>query len=352
MKPELDLVFSFDDTGSMSSIRTLVRNNINKLIDEIKKHIPTVRIGIIIHNDYCDRDTIQYLPLTNDTGKLKAFVNKSTSCGGGDAPECYELAINYFHEKFEWEATKKIGILIGDERPHDVGYSSTYGKCIHDWKKEADTCASKGIQVYSIQCLNNSYATNFYQTVATKTNGIKLELLQFQYILDYILGIFHKENDTLQQYEDSQAQFKTNYSLKTMFDKLFNRVPTPVSVMKADVDSIWKFQVMSVPDSVSIKGFVEGNGLSYKAGRGYYQLTKTEEIQEYKEILMVKKSTDETISDTNKCREMLGIGRVRLNFNPRSKPDIMKEYDVFVQSTSYNRKLIGGTKFLYELDYK
>ena len=34
----------------------------------------------------------------------------------------------------------------------------------------------------------------------------------------------------------------------------------------------------------------------------------------------------------------------------RLKPADLPDYMVFVQSTSYNRKLIGGTKFLYEVD--
>jgi len=351
MKSELDIVFSFDDTGSMSSVRKLVRNEISTLVDNIFKHIPTARIGIIIHNDYCDHDTIQYLDLTNDKEKIKKFINSSSSCGGGDSPECYELAINHIHEKMSWESDKKIAALIGDEIPHHKGYS-IYGKsCIHDWKEELNKCKDKGIKIYSIQALNRYGSNSFYDQVAKITGGIKLELLQFQYVLQYIMAIFHKENDTLEEYENSQKEFKTNYSLKTMFDKLFDRTSSKISIDTPDKETLWKFQMLSVPTKVSIKQFVESNGIHYKAGKGYYQLTKTEEIQEYKEILMVKKDTDETITDTDKCRKLLGIGRARMNFNPKNCP-LVKDYDIYVQSTSYNRALIGGTKFLYELDYR
>jgi hypothetical protein len=34
----------------------------------------------------------------------------------------------------------------------------------------------------------------------------------------------------------------------------------------------------------------------------------------------------------------------------RIKPSNLEKYSVFVQSTSANRKLIGGTKFLYEVE--
>lgn len=51
------------------------------------------------------------------------------------------------------------------------------------------------------------------------------------------------------------------------------------------------------------------------------------------------------------CREQLGIpfgtrGKVR----PLQIPEIMEKYDVYIQSTSVNRKLDPGTKFLYELE--
>ena len=49
----------------------------------------------------------------------------------------------------------------------------------------------------------------------------------------------------------------------------------------------------------------------------------------------------------DKAREIAGIP---IGVTARVKPEILKKYQVFVQSTSYNRKLIGGTKFLYEVE--
>jgi hypothetical protein len=46
---------------------------------------------------------------------------------------------------------------------------------------------------------------------------------------------------------------------------------------------------------------------------------------------------------------MLGLP---IGENARIRPTHLEEYRVFVQSTSYNRKLISGTRFLYEVaDY-
>jgi hypothetical protein len=47
------------------------------------------------------------------------------------------------------------------------------------------------------------------------------------------------------------------------------------------------------------------------------------------------------------AREILGLPE---GSTVRIKPNNLEKYMVFVQSTSANRKLIGGTKFLYEVE--
>jgi hypothetical protein len=47
------------------------------------------------------------------------------------------------------------------------------------------------------------------------------------------------------------------------------------------------------------------------------------------------------------AREMLGLPA---GLSVRIKPSNLEQYVVCVQSTSANRKLIGGTRFLYEVE--
>jgi hypothetical protein len=47
------------------------------------------------------------------------------------------------------------------------------------------------------------------------------------------------------------------------------------------------------------------------------------------------------------ARDMLGLPE---DSTARIKPTSLDKYMVFVQSTSVNRKLIGKTKFLYEVE--
>ena len=79
MENTLDIIFSFDDTGSMSSVRKLVRQNIVSLVGNLTTDIPGIRIGIIIHNDYCDAPRhIFTMDFSRDVKQIEKFVNSDS----------------------------------------------------------------------------------------------------------------------------------------------------------------------------------------------------------------------------------------------------------------------------------
>ncbi len=106
--------------------------------------------------------------------------------------------------------------------------------------------------------------------------------------------------------------------------------------------------VNSIPGAkkVEIKPFVETVlKLPFLKGRGFYQLQKLEEIQESKSVCVRDKRNGRVyIGDA--ARELIGLpvgkcGTVKI------KPDGNGTYEVFIQSTSFNRVLTPGTKFIY-----
>lgn len=101
------------------------------------------------------------------------------------------------------------------------------------------------------------------------------------------------------------------------------------------------YRVLSVSRDRTIKDFVEDHGFTYHIGRAYYQLTKTESIQAGKQVAVMEKSTGKVYTGHD-ARNLLGLPAM----NVRVKPDHNPLYDVYVQSTSVNRKLIGGTRLL------
>ena len=355
----LDLCISFDDTGSMSSVRRQVRQEINSLVTSMMSSIPGLRVAVITHNDYCDFPRHIYtMDFTKDIKEIVKFVNQDSPCGGGDSPECYELAL---HEatKFSWKSDKRAFILIGDEVPHHVGYTVHHWPGVNnlDWKKETQKLNDMGVQIYGVQALGNRRSTEFYTTISRMTNGIKLDLSQFQHIPTYLNAVAYHQSGQLDEYEKSNPQFSSNFALKNMFNKLRGGSGT-VDVEKIELLS--KFQVMNVTEVVKIQDFVTNMGCTFKRGRGFYQLIERtadgkanfEEIQANKEVIFVDKETGEANANTEWCREQLGVpfgtkGKVR----PLQIPDVMNKYNVFVQSNSFTRKLDPETQFLYELDH-
>lgn len=355
---ELDLVISFDDTGSMSSVRKQVRHHVNELVNQLFGDIPNLRVGIIIHNDYCDMPQHMYVQdFTKDRRSIEAFVNRNSPCGGGDAPECYELAL---HEasKLSWKSDRRAFIVIGDEVPHEPGYR--YGAHINrlNWREETAALAAMDVKIYGVQALGRRSSNSFYETISRNTGGVKLDLSQFQHIATYINAIAYHQAGQLDTYQASDPSFSTNLALKNMFNRLKGGSGT-ISVDKIELLS--KFQVMNVEKSMPIQDFVTANGCTFQRGKGYYSLisrtadgkANSEVIQANKEVLFVNRETGETIADTHWCREQLNIPYgIKGTIRPLSIPHVLNKYEVFIQSNSYNRNLDPGTRFLYELDHR
>jgi len=97
-------------------------------------------------------------------------------------------------------------------------------------------------------------------------------------------------------------------------------------------------------DSPVIKDFMESKtGRPYQKGSAFYQLVKAEDVQDGKSIAIRGKSSGKIYSGVA-ARRILGLplyGKFRV------QPSGHSDYEVYVQSTSLNRKLPLGTKVLY-----
>lgn len=101
------------------------------------------------------------------------------------------------------------------------------------------------------------------------------------------------------------------------------------------------YQLVPVDSDMGIRDWVQSKGMTFVKGACFYQLTKRESIQSYKEIAVFEKSTGKVYAGAQ-ARTMLGLPDV----DTRVSPDFNPLFDVFVQSTSVNRKLVPGTKLL------
>ena len=105
------------------------------------------------------------------------------------------------------------------------------------------------------------------------------------------------------------------------------------------------YKLMYVPKDSRIDEFVEGAlGRHYVPGSSYYQLTKKETIQPYKEVVVVDTSNGRAYAGPH-ARALVGLPNHTVKVHPDDNP----KYDIYIQSTSLNRKLIGGTKVLVKV---
>lgn len=352
MKP-IDILFAFDTTGSMSACIKEVRRKVTETCTTLFKDIPNLRIGIIAFGDYCDEPrAIFKLPFSTDINGISAFVNSNTDTSGGDGDEFYEKIIQLAHSDpdFAWRAdANKIFVLIGDSNPHSVGYR--YGGKTYniDWKNEVNNCIAKGIQIYGVHAMNWNGSESFYEAISRMSNGVKISLSQFQHIIPLMQAICYKQqgNDALDAYETvAVSQYGGTRAITGMFDSLRGIIRAATTATDLEVVNPSRFQLMDVDKECEIKSFVTDRGAAFKKGRGFYQFTKAETIQERKEVVLRDRVTGDMYTG-DKAREMIGL---RPGERATIRPTYLDKYDVFVQSTSVNRKLKPGTMFLYELD--
>ena len=136
--------------------------------------------------------------------------------------------------------------------------------------------------------------------------------------------------------QTATQNFYADLSKVTLAEVKKNLVDISQDVHLFTVDS--QFNDMQISDFVELQ-----TGKGYTKGCAYYELTKTETVQPSKEIAIRDKLRGAIYSGVG-ARDMLGLpqnaGNIKLS------PQDHKMYQIYIQSTSVNRKLKSGTKIL------
>jgi hypothetical protein len=104
------------------------------------------------------------------------------------------------------------------------------------------------------------------------------------------------------------------------------------------------FKVVVVPplmNDYQIREFITGCGLPFQVYQNFYQLMKPEKIQGDKVLAIMHKKTREVFMGAA-VRKMVGLPE----YETTVRPEANKEYDIYVQSGSVNRKVKVGQHFL------
>jgi hypothetical protein len=402
---KFDICFAFDTTGSMSGCISQVKQNIQKIVKDLFKGVPNVRISLVAFEDYNFSYIWKAIDFTNDEGALIHFMTHLndahcikgrdigfTGVSGEGMEECYEYVLHKI-PSLNWSSeSMRSLIMIGDAPPHTPSHA--YQNL--DWNVELGKVRDKGINIYSVHCLswgNEPKVKHFFKTIAKETNGYHLYLDQFTMIPAMMMAICYKQmgSERLEIYQNELkvSSAGVTHGMRQVFDIMLGRKTTEqieeenearfdysrssgssVNIITntsrgrvgkkatstglenlAETDFVLKpsppsrFQVLDVSNDEDIMTFSANNGLTFQRGKGFYHFTKPELIQKNKEIVLREKSTGDFF-EGNMCRKMLNL--ITYDETKRIKPTDFPQYDIFIQSTSLNRKLMGGSQFLYD----
>jgi len=376
----IDVCISFDTTGSMYPCLTQVRRNVKSTVESLFRDIPDLRIAIIAHGDYCDARSSYVTKIFNfskDVNQVTRFVSSVGRTGGGDSPECYELVLLKARTALNWESGRsKVIVMIGDDLPHPPHYPLNTMNI--DWRNELGLLLEAGINVYGVHAMPGirRHSKSFYQEIARTTGGFYLTLDQFSNINDLIMGICYKQDSeksfvsfVAQVKQDGRMNRDLSMSFKTMaivgdadfaesYHSIFETKRYTFEDDGLSPVSSGRFQVIDVDYDTKIRDFIVDQGITFQKGRAFYELIrhgkKRYKVQQYKEIILMDPDSGDFFNGPE-VRDMLGlqpqceiVGKDRgvvENLSPKG----LENYRVFIQSTSYTRKLIPGTNLLYEV---
>ena len=153
----------------------------------------------------------------------------------------------------------------------------------------------------------------------------------------------------------SQEAFKSFFAGRTagirgttsFYASLKDVTSADVQAVLEDISSkVQLYYVAGHEHEIQIRNFVEKYraGLPLKKGAAFYQLTKSEDKVQGTKKIVIRDKTNGKIYYGDAARQMLGLPQYS---DIRLKPADLGNFDVFIQSTSVNRKVQAGSNILY-----
>lgn len=115
----LDIVITFDSTGSMDAEIRQVKSKIERIGSALFKLVPKTRISICTYRDEGDAFVVQGLKLTDNLIRVSEYLDTITAEGGGDTPEAVDQGLRWATEQNAFRpGARKVILLFGDAPPH------------------------------------------------------------------------------------------------------------------------------------------------------------------------------------------------------------------------------------------
>jgi hypothetical protein len=163
-------------------------------------------------------------------------------------------------------------------------------------------------------------------------------------------GFANSTQATEAAFNNFYAARATGQKSSTVFYAQAGAVDTSSLVDVTKDVSLYVVPSLAVGEKLEIRDFILTKRMQYLKGAAFYQLTKTEaRVQPSKMILVRDRTTKKIYGGKDKQgkdipRQMLGLPT---DSNVRLHPGDHGNFDIFIQSSSVNRHLVGDTGVVY-----
>ena len=331
---------SRDHSGSMRGIARAAARDYNSLIQSIKENSAAEQIDTIVSVVKCGvgiRGSIER-DVTNSNVQTLQPINESSYIADGHYTPLFD-SVGELIEQLE---------RAPDAKDPEVNF------CIMAVTDGQDN-SSRIWRAKLGQKIRELQNTDRWTFVFRVPRGYARDLESLGIPRGNILEWDQTERGVAQATQTTEVAMKSFYeatksgtkSTKNFYSTDMTGV-TAGQIKKALVDISGQVTVWPVEpkdDAKQIRVFCEERlGHDMKRGAAFYLLMKPEnEVQDHKQIAIRDKKTGVIYSGVN-ARQMLGLpyhGTVKV------VPGNHGAYDIFIQSTSVNRKLVKGTQVMY-----
>ncbi len=121
-----DIVFLIDKTGSMDDDISMVKNNLNMIMDYLS-HFNNVKIGMAFYGDKNYHYDLWYnkINLTTNTNDIRRFMETYSTIGNPDVAESVNDGIVKTVEEMNWTPNnRRLMLVIGDAQSQSPPYSN------------------------------------------------------------------------------------------------------------------------------------------------------------------------------------------------------------------------------------
>lgn len=328
---ETHVVLAIDSSGSMASRAKPAVQTVNSIVDTLKTEAQKLGQKVVV-TIMSFGESVDTLVDNVDVSRVKPLRQSDYSADGGTPLfEATHKAIVALNRNRNPEVAKVLTVIT-DGAPTDG--SSEFYRIVRDTLPNL-RAKDEFTVTFSVP-RGNAPQTLYNIPGLLPSNVVEWDTTE--------AGMEEASNVNSAGYANFLALRSTGAKSSTAF--YANIDPQKAKKVKKNLTDVQKdFKSMNVrtQDPKTIQDFIESRGLTFAKGRAFYQLTKPETVQNHKNILMKELATGKVYGGAD-ARSILGLPDYT---DVKLRPTDHSEWEIYVQSTSNNRKLMAGTNLLY-----